>query len=730
MKAGAAWAASAALLLWALDARANPLPARVGGRRTETVAWRSVGPGGGGWIQSMCWSRFDAKRLFVGCDVGGFYLSEDAGRHYEMRSRGLKNMFVETIAEHPTNPDVLFIGSPGGIYKTRDRGRTWEEKRAGLPRVSAWSHTLSVSKFAFRPGRPEVVYAAVGQPRTRTGARGEIWRSDDGGESWRMIVASGLAKDVNVFDLAVCATNGEAMLLASNRGIFRSADGGANWTPSSDGLPAHLRTRRLAWSPSDPRVVYVTLRQKGGEAPWSAGVWRSDDGGRTWRARADGLPRAVGQTGCDDNLCSWTDVLAVDPRNPDVAWTGGASWWCTGLFKTENGGRAWRDTFPRRPPGWISFWGPTAMCLALSPRDPARVAFGTSGMVYATEDGGRTWAQRYCDLRADGTFSGTGLEVTCLHAVVPSRHRAGRVFLGYFDIGLLVTDDAGRSFRRAMAGVPARFSNSCFSLAEAPDDPQRLWAGFGSWSGGGTGCVAESRDGGATWTPCTNAASGWVDAPARDLVVLGAKPRYRLLHAGRKGLVSSEDGGATWTHGDTAACPFASRVRTLAVAEDRLVVGVEGTEAEPAGVYAGTLEGTQWRRLTPPDLRLGEVRRVAAEGTRLLVTARARGKCPGGAWFSADGGATWRRTLADAFCDAALVSRGELFVALADHPYHDHSVGGGVLHSRDDGATWTALDGPGLQNWNVSCMAVDPFDARMLWLGTGGNSVFVGALAR
>ena len=83
----------------------------------------------------------------------------------------------------------------------------------------------------------------------------------------------------------------------------------------------------------------------------------------------------------------------------------------------------------------------------------------------------------------------------------------------------------------------------------------------------------------------------------------------------------------------------------------------------------------------------------------------------------------------DKFCGAAIISGGELFVSLTDHPYHDHCVGGGVIHSRDDGVTWTHLDGPGLQNWNVSALAVDPFDKQTLWLGTGGNSVFVGGRA-
>ena len=141
-----------------------------------------------------------------------------------------------------------------------------------------------------------------------------------------------------------------------------------------------------------------------------------------------------------------------------------------------------------------------------------------------------------------------------------------------------------------------------------------------------------------------------------------------------------------------------------------------------------------WRRLTPASLSIGQIKDVAVEGDRILVTARNEYRDhtfrAGGAWLSTDAGATWRKVFSDKFCDAALISGGELFVSLTDHPYHDHCVGGGVIHSRDDGATWTHLDGPGLQNWNVSALAVDPFDKQTLWFGTGGNSVFVGRINR
>ena len=464
----------------AVTAVANPLPERVKGLAEERVSWRNVGPGGGGWIQSILWSRHAKDRLFVGCDVGGFYVSENAGRRYEMRNRGLKNMFIETIAEHPSNPDILFLGTLGGIYKTTDRGLTWQEKRDGFPPISDGQHTAPISKFAFAPGNPNIVYAAVGQPRQRKGARGQIWRSDDCGETWLMIVKDGLAKDIDIFDLAVAADNANRMLITTNKGLFRSEDGGETWTPSNEGLPSHLRTRHLAGSPSDPKVVYVTLMQIGGEKPWSAGVYRSDDGGRTWQARNNGLKQVAGKPGSGNNLCTWTDCLAVDPHNPDVVWTGGATWWCTGVYKTTDGGQNWKRAFPDERPGWLKFWGPTVMCLSLSPIDPSRLAFGTSGMVYTTEDGAATWAQRYSEERTDGKICGSGLEVTCLHSVTPSIHRRGRFYLGYYDIGLLMTDDAGRTLTRPMSGVPGKFSNSCFCVAEAPDDPMTVWAGFGS----------------------------------------------------------------------------------------------------------------------------------------------------------------------------------------------------------------------------------------------------------
>ena len=76
---------------------------------TQASQWVNIGPGGGGWVQSMAASRYAAERLWVGSDVAGVFRSENGGRNYELCNEGNENLFVECIAEHPKNPDLLLI---------------------------------------------------------------------------------------------------------------------------------------------------------------------------------------------------------------------------------------------------------------------------------------------------------------------------------------------------------------------------------------------------------------------------------------------------------------------------------------------------------------------------------------------------------------------------------------------------------------------------------------------
>lgn len=700
---------------------------------TVPVRWTCVGPGGGGWIQSIACSRHDPNVLYVGGDVGGFYRSRNGGASYEISNAGLNNPWVEWIAEHPSNPKIILLASQGGIYRSTDGGDSWTEIRNGLPKVERYSFSVQISKIVFHPSLPDCVFATVGQPRTGRGGQGAIYRSDDCGLSWRQIVRSGLPKNANIFDIAIHPQSSGRILISTDVGLFLSLDTGETWKPSNTGIPAHLRTRHLAQSPTAPDVVYVSLRAKGGETPWQAGVYRSDDAGATWNPCNNGFQQKSGKAGMDDMYTTWVDRLAVHPSNPNLVYAGGASWWESGVYRTDDGGKNWRQLLPPERLGWIAFWGPTATCLSLSSVSPDTVVFGTSGYVYRTEDGGKTWSQRYTQPRDDGKIAGTGLEVTCLHTIVPDPATRGRFYCGYYDIGLLRTDDGGKTFRRCMKGIPKHVSNSCFSLLIDPKDARHLIGAFGNWGGNNTGVIAESRDGGENWTPLANEESGWPGSRGRCLSRTRSGDGAFVLAC-----VAEGHGVFTRADGDTRWKPCneglpAERVTAFGVDAGTLYAGTKPSQSECGAIYRRALGDAKWERITTE--KLGEVYSFAAHDGFVVAGIRsgyqkALGVLTGGVW-TRDKDKDWRNAFSGNFCQTVLLDPSNpkrILVGWTDHPYHDRCMGEGVFESLDGGATWRSLNSPSLMLRNISCLALDPFDRKTVWVGTGGNSIFVGSL--
>jgi photosystem II stability/assembly factor-like uncharacterized protein len=695
----------------------------------------------------MLASRHGNDTFYVGCDVGGFYRSDNGGRSYTIHNTGFEDYFIESLAEHPTAPQTLYAGCKGGVYKSADGGLTWRWLREGFPPFQEYAYSAMVSKVVLDPRNPDIVYAAIGQPRERRGGQGAIYRSENGGASWRQIVQKGqLAADLLISDLVLHPLDSSRLLIATPKGIYASADRGATWTPSSDGLPPHRRTLRLAQSPSDPRIVYVSLKGEAGETPWQAGVYRSEDGGRTWRPRVNGLRQAVGKAGTSDMLCAWVSELAVHPQNPDIVYAGGATWWDATVYKTTDGGLNWTRAFAFGEKGnarhaWLDMWGPSVTCLTLSLKSPDTVYFGTSGVIYKTADGGATWQQRYTQERSDGKISGSGLEVTCLHGVFPHPRVKGRVFFGFYDIGLLVSDDGGGSFRRCMKGIPKDYDNSCFTVTVAEGDDAHIWAGFGEW-GTNRGLVAESRDGGATWAPLNKAGSGMPDARPRGLIShipLKDNPgkKHRLVYVAEgKGVFASADDGATWA--DCNAGLPSTRVSCLVRDAERdnvFYAGVSSKGSEPGAVYRSEDRCATWRQVSAPDARLAEVRQIAVNGRRVYATTRSAmvggSFYTGGVFRSDDGGAAWRQVYTNRFCEALALdprSAERVYASLHDHPYHDRSTGGGVIASDDGGATWRSLADDSLTCKGVTWITADPLEPSRLWLGTAGNAVFTGVV--
>ena len=173
-----------------------------------------------------------------------------------------------------------------------------------------------------------------------------------------------------------------------------------------------LERRRLAIGRQRQDVVLA--KPRAGEDRRQAGSARRDDFALQGNRRSsagfgDGLCRrsCLGQRGCT--------------RRP----TGARNWTKT----THHAGAKGNIDY-----GWITQWGSTVECIAISPAKPDRVVFGTSGHVFLTDDAGSTWQHRYCRIEGD-RFRGNGLEVTCLNDIVPDPMEPGRLYFCYFDIG-------------------------------------------------------------------------------------------------------------------------------------------------------------------------------------------------------------------------------------------------------------------------------------------------------
>jgi photosystem II stability/assembly factor-like uncharacterized protein len=714
------------------------------------ITWRNVGPGGGGWIQSMTCDPQRADVLHVGCDVGGYYRSDDGGLTYHIQNAGLRDYFVESIAVCPSDPRIILLGSEGGLYKSTDDGMTWRWIREGFPEPQRYAFAAPIGCVAFDPSETQRVYAGIGRPRWGKDGQGRIYVSDDRGESWRVGTPEGtLPGDAIVSDIEVAPGEESYVLAATTKGLYRSADRGVAWQ-KVEGLP-QTWVQEIAIAPSDPKTAYATLRTTARDAePWNGGVLRSEDGGLTWERRTEGLPQRVGKRDQPHQMTSTCKEIVVDPTDPDVVYVGDNAWVSAGVYKTADGGLHWERSAYRTQTessftdyGWITHWGPSVECMSISPLDPRRVTFGTSGQVFATEDAGAHWTQRYCRMLPDGHFAGTGLEVTCQNDIVFDPHDASRVYFCYFDIGLLTSEDGGQTFRRTVQGM--KNNGNCFTVLPDPDDASVLWATTGEW-GSNHGDVCRSTDGGKTWTVVGKPETGLPDGQTKTLRMDPNSPRgsrHLYVTSNGNGVYRSLDGGDTWEclNGNLPT-EVAGRLRGLLLDPanaQHMRIAVAGSPAKGAGLYETTDGGATWTKVNRntefgdiQDFDMGESFDTLYVCQRDLYDREVEPPVmrPGGVYKSTNGGVTWTRVLAYHFVRCLTVSPLDarvLYVGTTDHPFHDDSIAAGVLKSEDAGQTWQS-ENTGLSSLQISCLSVRPRTdgGADLVLGTGGNGAFLG----
>ncbi len=349
------------------------------------MKWRAIGPFRGGRVLAVTGVPGDPYTFYFGGVAGGVWRTTDGGNTWVPLTDKASFASVGGIAVAESNPSVIYVGTGescirgnisygDGMYKSTDGGKTWTH--IGL------NETQHIAKVLVHPRNPDLVYvAALGHAYGPNSDRG-VYRSSDGGKTWEKV----LYKDekTGAIDLVFDPHNPNVMFAAmyqvqrtpwsmesggAGSGLYKSTDGGAIWKRlEGKGMPSGILGRiGVSVSGADSNRVYALIEAKEG------GLFRSDDGGDTWTKVNDDQRMT-------QRAWYFTHIFA-DPKNEDTLYILN-----TGMFRSTDGGKS-LTLLPVPHGDHHGLW--------IDPINPQRMINGNDGGATITVDGGKTWSTQY-----------------------------------------------------------------------------------------------------------------------------------------------------------------------------------------------------------------------------------------------------------------------------------------------------------------------------------------------
>ncbi|HNJ72232.1 MAG TPA: glycoside hydrolase, partial [bacterium] len=349
-----------------------------------------IGPFRGGRTVGAVGVRQQPNVFYIGVNNGGVWKTEDFGRTWFPIFDDQPTGSIGDIVVAPSDPNILYVGSGeglqrpdlsvgDGVYKSTDAGKTW--KHTGL------RDGQQIGGLAIDPENPDRVFAAVlGHPYGANTERG-VFRTINGGSSWEKV----LFIDENTGAIQVTLDPKDtktvyATLWAARQGpwengswqgpasgLYKSTDGGTTWKKLTQGLPTTkegLGRIGFCIAPSLSSRLYATV-----DSPEKGGLYRSDDGGNSWRLMNPDN-RLWGRGG------DFAEVK-VDPRNPDIVYSANVAFW-----KSTDGGKNW--TCVRGAPG-----GDDYHRIWINPDNPDIMLLAADQGAIITVNGGKTYSSWY-----------------------------------------------------------------------------------------------------------------------------------------------------------------------------------------------------------------------------------------------------------------------------------------------------------------------------------------------
>jgi len=380
---------SSILLLFIFAFAPHARAQRIDTKILAEMHWRNVGPFRGGRTRAVSGVASQPNVFYVGAVNGGVWKTNDFGRTWQPIFDSEPTGSIGAIEVAPSDPKIIYVGSGeglhrpdlsvgDGIYKSTDGGETWTH--LGL------RDGQQISQMAIDPHDPNRLFVAVaGHPYGPNPERG-VYRSTDGGQTFQKV----LYKDdsVGACDVTIDASDSNVVYATlwearegpwenaewngMGGGIYKSTDGGQTWRQLASGLPNGIAQAYVAIAPSNPKRLFASVATKD-----KIDLYRSADGGDTWStATTDSRPK--GRIGGGD-----LPLPAIDPKNPDVIYVATIVTW-----KSTDGGVTW-SAFRGAPGGddYQNIW--------INPNDPNIIALTSDQGAIVSVNGGETWSSWY-----------------------------------------------------------------------------------------------------------------------------------------------------------------------------------------------------------------------------------------------------------------------------------------------------------------------------------------------
>src|SRR5215212_2156574 len=411
----------------------------------KLLNWEATGPLGGD-VRSLVIDPQDARRLYFGTIDGQMYTSADGGGTWS-RVAGFNRpgLLIDNIIVDPRDSNVIYAAAhrhkeSGGFFKTTDGGRMWREAEQ---LKGDGIHSLTQSSK-----NPDLLLA---------GTNKGVWRSRDGGERWEQLNTSATPGLINVESLAVDPRDANVIYAGTWYLPYKSTDGGQSWNITKTGIIDDSDIFALEIDDRDPDHVIASA---------CSGIYETRNAGGSWH-KVNGIPSQSRRT----------RSILQNPGRPDTIYAGTTE----GFWMSTNGGGDWKVTTNRQ-----NF---EVNAIAVHPDNPVTVYIGTKNFgVMVSHDGGRNWAP------SNGGYSGRRAYAIHVDREKPERVYATTINTATGGGSFFVSNDGGLTWQISARNMPTRLI--AYSILQERADANVIYLGtnYGLY---------RSADRGASWTPVT-----------------------------------------------------------------------------------------------------------------------------------------------------------------------------------------------------------------------------------